>query len=277
MIFNKLKIIYFSLFFLLLTATTSQAGRQFDKPQLTIQGAEEPIPQGEIVILTVSPLGPKPDFLKTVQYDWRVIENGKLKQRIIAWHDNTKLIFGASDPKSKIYVILNIAYYFEVMGENNKLLESALLLDTQFAEVKIKPWNPGPGPGPDPEPDPNPPEPGPYLPDELSKQIYSWTSKITLGKELKVKACHAIAGNFESIASSIAAGAIRDLRTALAETKKANDNTLKQYGFSANSFDEFSKNLQQLLFDRYKAGSLNSPEQIKEAWNSIAIGLKGVK
>jgi hypothetical protein len=144
-----------------------------------------------------------------------------------------------------------------------------LLTATHVVEIE----NPSPPPGPNPGPDPNPaPVPDGKL--GLAKLALDWaTTQVALPPALLRQTAQSLAGSFESIASAIAAGTLRDPAEILAQTRQQNNQVL---GEQQAPWRPWGAKLAEKLDELHRAGRLPSPADYADAWREIATGLRAV-
>lgn len=268
-------------FLLMASPGFAQDSNKFVIPKQDIVGIEEPVPTGDIVILRVSPIQDKVEYLKSVEYRWIIIRDGKIVTRFIAMNDS--IVFGAgSDPNVDIKVFLIRAYNYEITEElttkDDKKVkvvkESGMrLADPIIAQVKLR------GPNP-PVPPPNPVDPDPIFPIgrfDLAKVSYNAVKQVTaLDSARRVQAARALARSYSSIASSIRAGAITNPKKALEETKAANDIALRDLGIRGE-FEPWDQALKSVLVNLNSSGKLKTMDDFATAWDEIAQGLNAAK
>jgi len=112
--FNK------SLLFLLVFCNFTFA-ENFVIPEQKIVGAEVPIPLGELVDLSISPIQSTPKFLVSTTYSWKVFD-GYIEKRIRNYENG--VFFGSGIQAKKLKVIVSITHLY-VVKDNEKLLEAA--------------------------------------------------------------------------------------------------------------------------------------------------------
>ncbi len=178
-------------------------------PDVQLVGAEDVIDYGEMVNLkAVVDQNKLPAGLVDIQYNWTILEDGKIKKNIIMWPDGTQVFFAAGMRPKKFTIVLDVNCLFQTkgrikaVGPDGKPLEGSQIMvegiDKPVTDVVIDshaispnpiikqiqigngptppPPGPGPSPGPEPIPPPNPnPGPTPDLPDgqyKISKFTY---------------------------------------------------------------------------------------------------------
>lgn len=280
-----------ALAFLLMFASAAYAqdnSTKFEMPEQTIEGAEEPVPPGEVVILTVSKMKKVPEHLVGATYAWKILEDGKEKKRVFVSNDQSSVIFGIGNTRGKITALLSITYLYGVKEKDKPGYKEIGQLSPGIIVQELKtvapPEPPVPPPGPTPPPGPGPappPVPGPVFPDgkyQLSARSYKWaTEQVQLAGEDKGKSAQALATSFNSIAAAIAAGTLRDAKTILSATKQNNQTALTQSGVPVQAWDGFGQSLQKYAFQLYQGGQLKTPEDFAQAWREVANGLEKVR
>lgn len=132
----------------------------FVVPKQAIIGAEKPVPLGELVDLSLSPLAEKPPHLVSVSASWKVLDVAGGQEKRVRDYEGG-VFFGAGIKKCKLKAIVAVTYLYAVKGDDGTVGEVAvrtvfLMQDVQIGEDLPEP-DPEPGPNPDPEPGPNPP------------------------------------------------------------------------------------------------------------------------
>ena len=255
-----------TLFFLLVFCNLSFA-ENFIVPEQKIVGAELPIPLGELVDLSISPIQSAPKFLVSTTYAWKVFD-GYTEKRIRNYENG--VFFGSGIQAKKLKVIVSITHLY-VVKDNEKLLEAATRTNFISTDVFIG----------EPEPEtPSEPEVEPEFGEskyQLSKFVYDGVKNIKLSKTDKIKQSTAIASSFDSIASAIAAGAITTLEDILKKTAESNKFALTKSGGDRAKWESLFTEIQDKLFDLYKTGKMQTKEDFAGAWREISSGLKLVK
>jgi hypothetical protein len=255
-----------TLFFLLVFCNLSLA-ENFIVPEQKIVGAELPIPLGELVDLSISPIQSAPKFLVSTTYAWKVFD-GYTEKRIRNYENG--VFFGSGIQAKKLKVIVSITHLY-IVKDNEKLLEAATRTNFISTDVFIG----------EPEPEtPSEPEAEPEFGEskyQLSKFVYDGVKNIKLSKTDKIKQSTAIASSFDSIASAIAAGAITTLEDILKKTAESNKFALTKSGGDRAKWESLFTEIQDKLFDLYKTGKMQTKEDFAGAWREISSGLKLVK
>ena len=255
-----------TLLFLLIFCNLTFA-ENFIVPEQKIVGAEVPIPLGELVDLSISPIQSTPKFLVSTTYSWKVFD-GYAEKRIRNYENG--VFFGSGIQAKKLKVIVAITHLY-VVKENEKLLEVATKTNFISTDVFIG----------EPEPDtPSEPEVEPEFGEskyQLSKFVYDGVKNIKLSKTDKIKQSTAIAASFESIASAIAAGSITTLEEILKKTAESNKFALTKSGGDRAKWESLFTEIQEKLFDLYKTSKMQTKEDFATAWREISSGLKLVR
>ena len=255
-----------TLFFLLVFCTFAFA-ENFIIPEQKIVGAEVPIPLGELVDLSISPIQSSPKFLISTTYSWKVFD-GYAEKRIRNYENG--VFFGSGIQVKKLKVIVAITHLY-VVKDNEKLLEAATR--TNFISTDVFIGEPEPDTPPEPEIEPEFEE-SKY---ELSKFVYNGVKNIKLSKSDKIKQCAAIATSFDGIAAAIAAGTIATLEDILKKTAESNKFALTKSGGDRAKWEPLFTEIQEKLFDLYKTSKMQTKEDFAGAWREISSGLKLVK
>lgn len=142
--------------FLLLLCPVFAYGADVVVPAQVIVGAENPIPLGELVSLSVSPISSKIDHLQASTYTWKIFEAGFQEKRAVNY--NGGVFFGAGIKKASLLAVCTATHLYVVRDDKDKITEVVTKTVVLTAKVNIGGKEPGPDPGPDPDPEP---EPGP--------------------------------------------------------------------------------------------------------------------
>jgi len=148
-------------------------------------------------------------------------------------------------------------------------------------EVSENP-SPGPPPQPFPNPDPEPePEPAPPEPDvpEIPVGVFD-TARLahqlsqTVDSDNRVAEAHALAGSFESVAASIAAGAIKSEQAILLALLSSNASAL---GDKVKTWAPVGNAIGVRLQELHKSGRLKTLNDWSVCLREISIGFAAVK
>ena len=255
-----------SLFFLLVFCNFTFA-ENFIIPEQKIVGAEIPIPLGELVDLSISPIQSAPKFLVSTTYAWKVFD-GYTEKRIRNYENG--VFFGSGIQAKRLKVIVSITHLY-VVKDNEKLLEAATRTNFISTDVFIG----------EQEPDtPSEPEVEPEFGEskyQLSKFIYDNVKLLKISKSDKVKQSAAIATSFDSMAAAIAAGTIATLEDILKKTAESNKLALTKSGGDRTKWEPLFTEIQEKLFDLYKTNKMQTKEDFAIAWREISSGLKLIK
>jgi len=255
-----------ALFFFLVFCNLAFA-ENFIVPEQKIVGAEVPIPLGELVDLSISPIQSAPKFLVSTTYAWKVFD-GYTEKRIRNYENG--VFFGSGIQAKRLKVIVSVTHLY-IVKENEKLLESAIRTNFISADVFIGEEEPSTPVEPEAEPEFGESK---Y---QLSKFVYDGVKNIKLSKSDKAKQCNAIASSFDGIAAAIAAGTIATLDEILKKTAESNKFALTKSGGDRAKWESLFTEIQEKLFDLYKTNKMQTKEDFAIAWREISSGLKLVK
>ena len=244
--------------------TNSLFGADFIIPQQKIVGAEAPIPLGELVDLSVSPIKDPPKYFVSYSLAWKVFDGDKEK-RVREYQDG--IFFGAGVVNKKMTALVAITYLFAIkegdriseVGTKTVLLSTPVIIGSD---------------SPDPSPDPVEPEPS------FPESRYSLNSKAYKAAMSKVPTqarkagAKNIAKSFESIASAVSAGALNQVDDILKKTTEANRAAVGNY---RADWEPFFKYMQDALYTLYEEKQMVNVNDFAEAWREVATGLKSVK
>jgi hypothetical protein len=261
-----------------LAITLAGAAGNFQVPEQSIVGADEPVPLGELVDLTVSPIKEKPQHLDQVSYQWTVLESdgkgGLREKRAKNYEDG--VFFGAGLRPQKVFVVCHVTYLFVVRGDDKKVNQVAVKTVKLSSTVTI--GEPGPDP-PGPGPGPNPPGPEPVVPDgqfKLAKFVYGEANKVAA--QSRSGGAKALAEAFRSMAASVAAGAFSKDEDILKESRRKNNSALAAVGDHAvKDWDGFFLALQDRLYELYKSGALKGKDAYATAFREMQSGVEAVR
>lgn len=244
--------------------TSSVFATDFVVPQQKIVGAETPIPLGELVDLSISPIKDPPKHFLSYSVAWKVFDGDKEK-RVREYQDG--IFFGAGVVPKKMTALVAVTYLYAVK-ETEKIVEVATKTVILSTPVLIGEENP--------EPTPDPVEPEPSFPESR----YSLNSKAYKAAMSKVPSAARKAGakniakSFESIASAVSAGALNQVDDILKKTTEANRAAVGNY---KADWEPFFKYMQDVLYTLYEDKQMVNVNDFAEAWREVATGLKAVK
>jgi hypothetical protein len=254
--------ILFSLLAAMLISSSSLA-TDFVVPQQKIVGAEAPVPLGELVDLTVSPIKDPPKHFVSCSIAWKVFDGDKEK-RVREYQDG--IFFGAGVVPKRMTALVAITYLY-VVKEGDKTSEIVTKTVIISSPVII---------GEDPGPDPEPSAPEPTFPEaryNLQKKAYSLAiNKVPAA--IRKGSATAVAKSFESMASAVAAGAIKEVDELLKKTAESNRAAV---GANKAAWEPFFKEMQETLYSLYESKQMVTATDFAEAWREVAAGLKSVK
>jgi len=277
--------------------TFQVAATDFVVPNQKIVGAEDEIAAGDLIVLTVSDPEKKPDFMTEVQYNWTVMENGKVRTKgIRVSKDKTEVFWGAGVKSTMFTVFLNRTFVYQVKetvelkdGSKKEVVKEIGVKspDVMVAEIKIEGVNPTPvppQPNPNPTPNPNPvpvpptPKPEPVFPVtkyNLSKFVFdNAKTLVKLDAPNLSRTALALANSVELVGSQIASGSITDVKVALTTVAESNKNAL---GANRAEWQGFSSVLTEKLYALYKTdGTLRTLDDFKNAFFELRDGFKAV-
>jgi hypothetical protein len=254
--------ILFSILATILISSSSLA-TDFVVPQQKIVGAEAPVPLGELVDLSVSPIKDPPKHFVSYSIAWKVFDGDKEK-RVREYQDG--IFFGAGVVPKKMTALVAVTYLY-VVKEGDKAIEVATKTVIISSPVII---------GEDPGPSPDPVAPEPSFPEaryNLNKKAYSLAmSKVPAA--IRKGSATAVAKSFESMASAVAAGAIMEVDDLLKKTTESNRVAV---GANKAAWEPFFKEMQDTLYSLYESKQMVTASDFAEAWREVATGLKAIK
>lgn len=260
---------------------------EFPVPKQSIVGADKAYPLGDLVQLSVSPVGgDKPATLLSTSEVWKVYEfspSGLHEKPFFEGQDlsgQRYVLFGAGIRPKTMFVSVAITHLYVVKDEaTGQVKRVATKTSVITANVKIGDGTPVPEPV-DPKPpepvDPKPPqpEPEPTFPQGtygLSKFIYD-TIKTEKPKDAaRISKAHA--DKYREIVGSIKNSRLRDLGQAMSETSKA----VKGLGENDPGWVRVADKVQEHVFKLYQERKLNNTSDLKVALEELIAGLEQVK
>ncbi len=272
----KTRLLFASLLVLLTSLPCVAApADKFVVPEQKIEGADSPIPLGELVDLTISPIKTPPPNLASTSYVWRVYEDG-VPKHVREYQEG--IFFGAGIKPKKLLAECVVVYLY-VVKDGDKVTEIATRVNFLSADVVIGPPEPPPGPGPSPPPPA--PGPGPVLPDgkfKLAATAYSLAmSRVNLAAPARQASANAMAISLKAIASMIGSGVLKSPEDILKQTKQSNNDAIKAVSVDVAAWDNFGSGLEDVLVDLYKQKKLVVAADYATAWLELAAGLEQVK
>lgn len=243
--------------------SSSSLATDFVVPQQKIVGAEAPVPLGELVDLTVSPIKDPPKHFVSCSIAWKVFDGDKEK-RVREYQDG--IFFGAGVVPKRMTALVAITYLY-VVKDGDKTTEITTRTVIISSPVII---------GEDPGPSPDPIAPEPSFPEaryNLHKKAYSLAmSKVPAAT--RKESATAVAKSFESMASAVAAGTIKEVDDLLKKTAESNRAAV---GANKATWEPFFKEMQETLYSLYESKQMVTASDFAEAWREVAAGLKAVK
>lgn len=235
----------------------------FIVPQQKIVGAEAPVPLGELVDLTVSPIKDPPKNFVSCSIAWKVFDGDKEK-RVREYQDG--IFFGAGVVPKRMTALVAITYLY-VVKEGDKTIEIVTKTVIISSPVII-------GEDPGPAPDPAAPEPSfPEAKYSLHKKAYS-LAMTKVPAAIRKSTATTVAKSFEAMASAVAAGAIVEVDDLLKKTAESNRAAV---GINKAAWEPFFKEMQDTLYSLYESKQMLTATDFAEAWREVAAGLKSVK
>ena len=138
-----------SVLFLFLFAFNVFSQDKFALPNQNIVGAEQPIPLGELVDLSISPIKDKVPNLDKVVVSWKIYD-GDSEKKFRSSGDG--IFFGAGIKSKKLLVLASVSYLYKVKeGDKitdadikNVLLSATLQIGDQVLPAPPNPVDPKP-------------------------------------------------------------------------------------------------------------------------------------
>lgn len=239
----------------------------FQMPVQKIEGADESIPFGEVIILNPTSVKNTPKYLHTISYSWKILVDGKEKTRFKTFSDGS-VVFGGT-PDQHITALLVISYLY-IVREGDKpdgaikevgQKQSDILMANVVVEASKDP-NP---------PKPNP-KPAPVDKFGLTNLTNNWLSTVTLSGEKKTSTVALMANVFSSLADSIASGKITTQEELIKQSQTMTAGVLTN-GALQSAWQTWATNLNGELSKLLKAGKLVNLGDWQQAYKEVAAGL----
>lgn len=243
-------------------------------PNTKIEGAENVIPYGELVQVTVKSDNNVPNLYKTT-HSWKVYDENHKVKNVYTSPDGKTLIFGAGIKKTKFLVVLDTTYTF-VDKDDKGVITGVETISTGIDDAVVKigeddvvPPKP-PGPGPDPEP-PLPPKP---LPDSPLGLVKPSVDAFNLMKApSKAVVAKLVADNYNLIKNKIAGQEIKTLKDAYAQLSELNGKALRENKADFAEWNVWDQTVKKSVYDLYLAKKLTVLEDYIGAYAEIANSL----
>lgn len=272
---------------LFLSTAVGRADEEFPIPKQTILGADKPIPLGEMVDMSLSPLESKPVTLISTSEVWRVYDVNPdvslTEKRVREYTDSSGkrgVFFGAGIADKKMLVLVAVTYLYVVKDEKDPSKVNKVATRTSLLTAELTIGNGKPKPPEPPSPKPVPPAPGPNLPDGkygLAKFIYNQVTLYTPAESRKAWAQVHIKAYREVVALANK-GEFKDSRELLVKTQQLvkTHKTAASLPATDAGWAKVADAIEQKLFDLYSNKQLNSVEDFKLAFEEISVGLEAV-
>lgn len=236
---------------LLCTVLAAGALAEASAPKAVITGPTNASP-GDLVILKSSASE------NAVGFAWALIDSDKTFYEPPGSGD---AIFACGTPGR---------YTFALVAAN--VVDGKPLVSIAKHTVTLGQPGPGPNPpGPNPGPNPNPLPPGKY---GLAQFARDSAAGVALDANAKRSSAAALANSFDSIAATVAAGAITKPEEIIAATKSSNINALGQ---NRLPWTAWGGALQAKLNQLSESRQMVTPDDHITAWREIAAGLRAVQ
>lgn len=217
-------------------------------PTAVVEGPNRALP-GDLVVLDAS-------RSQAAGFAWVLADSDKT---FLAVDDGRRVVFATARPGRYTFVL--VAATAEASGAPR------VALARHVVEIGAPP--PGPGPAPDP---PAPLPPGRF---GLAEEARRWAGAVSLPPADRLRTARLVAGNFETVSTAIAAGAVKNVDAALAQLVAANQSALaaSEYAAWKNDWNPSFRAAMQKLDE---AGRLATLTDVADAFREIAAGLNAV-
>jgi hypothetical protein len=283
------KRVMFALCAVLLLAGGARAD-EFVVPKQVVQGADSPVPLGEMVDLSLSPVpDPKPQYLASTSEVWHVFDvdpaSGKLTEKRVREYSDSDgrrgVFFGAGVRNKRMLVVVAVTHLYVVRDDKDPSRVTRVATKTVLLTADLVVGSPDPvPPAPDPTPGPKPPPPGPSLPDGkfgLAKFVYDQVVANTPA-DTRVKWCQAHVKAYRNVVAQVKAGGLKDARAVLVETGKQVAAAKKDAGLTGDpGWAKVADAVEEKLYGLYTDRKLNSAEDFGQALDELAAGLDAIK
>lgn len=245
-------------------------------PNVKIEGAEVPVPYGELVQINVNAQD-KVENLFSSKYSWKVYDNNYQPKKVYTSGDGKTIMFGAGIKKAKFLVVLDATYTFVDKDAEGKIV-GVETLDTGISDVIVQIGDAEPPPPPD-DPDnpptpPTPPTPPKPLPDSpLGLVKPSVDAYKTMKSESRATVAKLVAANYANVKNRIAAQEIRTLKDAYAELSRLNGESLRANKADFAEWNAWDNAVKKGVYDLYLAKKLVAIEDYIGAYAEIADSL----
>lgn len=272
-------------------------GSSFTLPTVVVDAPTQ-VDYGEMIVVSASIDKTKfPEGLQKVNYQWTVIEDGRVKTNAVVWPDGTRIFFAAGMKPKVVQVLLDVDCLFgtpQTVGATSVLANAemdspnisvtTITIGDGVVPVPVPvPPVPVPTPTPTPTPIPTPPAPTPVVfPDgkyKLSQFSYDLFAGATnLSQAEKTAVAGGLSNNFDTIAAKVAAiSDYKDVTKILSDLKIGNDAALTASGVDKTKLVAIKTALSDKLYSLYSTQALNIADDFAQCFREISIGLKAVK
>ena len=247
--------------------------QKYPLPQISISGVDAPIPLGELVSLSLSPINAQPPLVSS-SVIWKVFDynpKGGLIEKQVVENPGGIVYFGAGIKDKKMLVTALVTHLY-VAKDGDKITQVATKSQYLSAELTIgaKPANPD---------KPKPPAPTPVvLPDgkfKMAQFVYDEAMKVAASD--RAKGANAAATAYKGVVELARKNYIVAPDVFLAKLKTAVDGEFDKNGVNRQAWDAFATKLQDNLWNLYKTNKLNTMGDYADAIDEVILGLQKVK
>jgi hypothetical protein len=251
-------------------------------PPVSIVGAEDPVPYGEMVQVQAVHKGEVPADLTDVHYDWKVFSGDtQTEKRVYVSPDSKTVIFAAGIKKTKFLVVLNVTYTYihkDKDGKIDNVQTRTSGIQNTYVTVGDKAPEPIP-PGPNPTPVPPTPTPTPpVVPDTpLGLVKASVAAAAGMTSPTKTSAAQALAVVYNQVAADIEANKIATLGEAYKQLKDGNAKALASVNADLGEWQIWDDGLRRAVYKLYLDKKLTKVTDYPAVFREIAQSFSYIK
>lgn len=244
-------------------------------PNITIDGAAEIVPYGEMIQLSVK-ADSEPDNVVIIKYDWQIFDANQTKKRVYISPDGKTVLFAAGVKPTKFLVVLDAVYTFADKDEKGTITDvKTITTGVLSTEVKVGSDDPPP-PDPDkPEP-PKPPVPKPFPDSPLGIVKPSVDAVNEMKSAQKAEAAKALAVEYNNIKNKIAAQGITSLSDAYSQLKAATGPAITKAGGDLTEWQIWDNKVRKVVYGLYLDKKLGQVTDYIGVFSEIANSLEYV-
>lgn len=268
--------ILLSLAFLLITSFA--CATDFTVPDQKITGADNPVPVGEAIELSVNGVKDKPVNYVSSSYVWKVycLPEGKEKvEKVRSFEDkdgSQGIFFGGGITSKSFLVNCYVTHLYAVKAPDGKVTEVATR--NLVLSVKVLYGDPS-----NPKPPDVPPDSPTFNDGKYKLEKFSYDNFMSVNAAVRSQAASILSTSFTGTASMVKAGVLKTPQEALKKALENNQNALNgaKPPVPLAELDKFVTALQDQIYSLYQSKQLKTVDDYATAFNEIAAGLKKIK